>query len=133
MTVLDASNRLWLWFSKNTSFCIDNLKDVVLIIESYDADLAAIYAALSEFEKANLVARSSVEKKEFWTLKRSFSTFEQNVAVSATTAQSIADLINLFGQTFHDDDWQADPLNIKEIDLLRITELTNQLLKKQIP
>lgn len=140
MTVLDASTKLWNWFSKNDTFCIDNMKDVVLISEDFDAEWATLNAALVEFERANVVIKSSVpnsksqkktpEQKDFWVLKKKFSSYEQNVAVSSNVALLLANLINETGEAFGEEDWVADPLNLKEMDILRVTEFCRALINK---
>lgn len=137
MTILEASSLIWKWFSTHDTFSEDNLKEIVLVSEDYGVDWAIFVGALNELEKTGILRKVTISQpgkarviKELWVLFKKFNTYEQTVLLSADTCLTVAEVINSIGDTFEEDGWQSNPTDIKEIDIVRVTNFCKGLINK---
>ena len=100
MNVLEASNKLFEWFSENDSVNVE--RDFLKILpeeKKSTENVACLSAALQDFEKSELVKCNN----DYWILKKPFSSFEQSVKISPQLALSIAHLVNGFCEVVGND------------------------------
>lgn len=134
MTINEASNKLFVWFSENESMNIDSFSDK----ESFFGDkkfskvnVAALIGALEEFEKMDIIKKIVVENETIYILQKSFNSFEQTIKLSVNTCGNIAELINGFCEILKNETDKSDPKNITEKDIKNLATITANLLKLQ--
>jgi hypothetical protein len=116
MTILDASSKLFDWFSLSDKFNFE--EDIHKIIpKAKKEEKAALKCALTEFEGLDIVKRTEINSEEYWVLKKGFQTFEQDVTLSPKTSMLICQLTNAFCKVLGVEDEECDPKDIKEIDI----------------
>ena len=132
MTINEASNKLFVWFSENESMNIDSFSDK----ESFFGDkkfskvnVAALIGALEEFEKMDIIKKIVVENETIYILQKSFNSFEQTIKLSVNTCGNIAELINGFCEILKNETDKSDPKNITEKDIKNLATITANLLK----
>src|SRR3990167_554456 len=135
MTILDATNKLFEWFSKNDVFRLtsmpdkkDDLNQVVLITENPESDRAVFLAALDEIEKADIIRKKAVDFNVYWILTKPLSHYEQTVAISPHTAFYIAEIINKFCDILKDDNDRCNIMKISEKDIRNLGGIINYLV-----
>ena len=125
MTVLDATKKLWLWFSQNNTFSLRRIKDLCLIGETPEDTYAAIRIALKDMEALNMIASATVADEEIWVIRKEFSSYEQTVVISAPLAQAISEITNvLTGES------SSNPGNIQQEDIDIVVSFCADCLKK---
>lgn len=130
MTIVDASSKLFTWFSKNDYFSLEtNFKEIVLISLSPEEDKACVKCALEDLEKLDLIKSSESKGKKIWVLKRAFDTFEQTVSISYQTANSIALIVNSFCENINDTSDQCNPANITHKDMKNVVIICQHIMK----
>lgn len=132
MTITEASNKLFVWFSENESVNIDSFSDK----ESFfgdkkfsKVDVAALVGALEEFEKMDIIKKVTVEGETIYILQKAFGAFEQTVKLSTNTCGGIAELINGFCDLIKNDTDGSDSKNITEKDIKNLVSIATNLLK----
>ena len=126
MTVLDASTKLFLWFQKNNTFCLQSdEKEVVLISEDRERDRASLLAGLENLCENGICRYKKVDDKEYWILSKPFDSIESNVELGAPLASAIAEEINQFCDIIDDHTDQADPTAINEKDIRNFVFIYN--------
>lgn len=121
MTVNESIHNLFIWFSKNDSFNLEeNFKSLFpnYLSDTLDADKASLICALKELEKNNIVRTSSFNKKDYYIIDAPLNTLSQNVSLSASTCMAISDIINKTKVTMERDELSINPLQINETDIL---------------
>jgi hypothetical protein len=131
VTVQDANLIMYEWFSKSNSFTEKELIKILKISESPDEDKAAIMASLVEFEKNGWVKKVLFGNKNYWILNKPFTAFEQSVAVSAPTAQAIAEMINKTCEILNLEKEKCDPTNLTDKDLRNLVSICWNLSEKK--
>ena len=77
MTVLEVSEKLYGWYAENDVFLAEkDFKKIIPLSEDIDVDKACLEAALEELEKHEMIVKKEHGDKEFWILKRPYSSFE---------------------------------------------------------
>jgi hypothetical protein len=118
MNVLEASERLFGWFSENDYFTMEeDFSQVNLISDTPDKDKGVYRIALNELEQNELIANVPIEDKECWVLKKPFTAFEQSVTISPPVAMGLSQVINAACDKFGDDTDYCSPANIQEKDV----------------
>ncbi len=127
MTVLEASENLFQWFSNNDYFELNkNQKSINPISETIEQDRVAIMLALEDLEKAELVASKTLEDGSVcWVLKKPFTSFEQNVNITPPTAMALSQIINDACDHIGDDTDRCDPAMLEEKDIRTLIILYN--------
>jgi hypothetical protein len=132
MTILDASNKLFLWFSERESFNINEHSDKEDFFESKKfskTDLAALIGALDEFEKMEVIKKIEVDGQAIYILKKSFESFEQTIKFSPETCRSISEFINGFCDMIKNETDRCDVKNVTEKDVKNLLMIATNLLK----
>jgi hypothetical protein len=133
MTVLEASGKIYKWFSENDSFSLDeDFKKLVMITDHPKRDRAAVLSALKDLKSAELISSSEIDGIEYWILKKSFLAFPQNVSVSPETALHAAELINNFCSMVDNDTDTCDPANLTDDDVKNLIYIAGLFLKKSL-
>ena len=128
MNVLEASNKLFEWFSENDSVNVE--RDFLKILpeeKKSTENVACLSAALQDFEKSELVKCNN----DYWILKKPFSSFEQSVKISPQLALSIAHLVNGFCEVVGNDLDYCDASDITEKDINNVIVISTHLLDAQ--
>ena len=132
MTVLEATNELYMWFAKNDSFCIDqDFIKIIPITEHPKRDRAAFLSALQEFEKWELVSSSKIEEDKYWVLKKPYSSAPQTIDISADTALGVADTLNKFCDLIKDDTNRCDSTKVDEGDIKNLIYIASLSFSKK--
>jgi len=133
MTVIEACEKLYNWFSKHDYFQNLNahFKELCPVSESLEADKAAILAGLNNLEKLEMISSQKVGEQTFWVLKRPYSSIEQNVSISAPIANLISQFINSFCNATNNSENLCDPSNIGEKDISFLLFMLNGAIKNQ--
>jgi hypothetical protein len=132
MTVLEASNELYSWFSENDTFCLDkDFIKVIAITETPEEDKAAFLCALKDFEKSKLILSSEINSTEYWILNKKFYSYAQNVQINPELALALAGIINKFCEVIGDSTDLCDPANVEEKDIKNLIYITNVLVSEK--
>ena len=125
MNVLEASNKLFEWFSENDSVNIKrDFSKILPDEEQSEENVACLTAALQDFATNEHIKYNN----NYWILKKPFSSFEQSVALNPATALSIAHLINGFCEVVGDNLDYCDASNITEKDINNVIIISTHLL-----
>ena len=125
MNILEASNKLFEWFSENDSVNIERDFSKILPEEEKNKEnIACLTSALQDFEVGELIKYNN----DYWILKKPFSSFEQSTKISPALALSIAHLVNGFCEVIGTDTDYCDPSNIEEKDINNIVLICTHLL-----
>jgi len=134
MTVIDASCKLYEWFSSNDSFHENDFIKVLPISETPEADRACVLAGLDEFEKLNMIKKVTFKNNNYWVLLKSLSSFDQSVSISSNTAIIMAQILNQYCEMTGVVSEKCDPKSLTEKDiknvLFLLTEMTLDKVKK---
>ena len=130
MTVLEATERLFEWFSENDYFVLDeDLIRVNPISDTVERDKAVFLLALEDLESNELLAKGDAQNKKnietVWVLKKPFTAFEQNVAISPSVAMALSQIINNACEEFGDDTDYCSAANLQEKDIRNLILLYN--------
>ncbi|MAF24543.1 hypothetical protein CL634_03065 [bacterium] len=126
MTVLEATNELYLWYAENDSFSLEtDFIKVIPITEHPKRDRAAFLSALEEFEKWELVCSSKIEETKYWTLKKPYTAVTQSVSLAPNTALAVADVLNNFCDIIEDDTNKCNAANVNENDIKNLVYIVN--------
>ena len=129
MTILDASNQLFDWFSDNDSFCIkDDWIKLILLSEHKERDEAAVILALDSLEKSELIKSIIVNdetKRKIWILNRPFDQWDQSVSLTGPTARVVSTTVNNFCDLIQDQTDRCDSTNISEKDIRNLAIVCN--------
>ena len=129
MTVLEASGSIYEWYQQHDSFVLeDNLKDVAPNSSSIEKDNAALWCALLDFEKMEMVNSCEIDGRRYWILRKGFDSFEQTVVITPMVAVTIAGMVNTYCDSLEVDSEKADPANIEEKDIKNLLFILNQSL-----
>ena len=117
MTIIDATNKLFDWFSDNDSFCMaDDFQKLVLVTESRERDESSIKLALQNLQESHLVKQDG----NYWILNRPFQQWEQSVGINGPVSTAISKTINDFCDLIDDQTDRCDASDLKEKDIRNI-------------
>ena len=128
MTVLDATNKLFDWFSDNDSFClIEDWTSLIIISEHKERDETAVKLALSNLEETGLIKSLDTKNKEkkYWILCKPFDQWEQSVSLTGPTSRGVSEVLNLFCDMIEDQSDRCDSSAISEKDIRNILIVSN--------
>jgi hypothetical protein len=109
----------------------DHFQRAIVLTEDEGADKASFSAALGEFEQSGLVARESFEGKEYYILKKTLDSVDQDVSVNHPLALKISIQINEFCERVKDFQDVCDPAEIHSRDLLNLTFMIDYFIEKE--
>lgn len=116
MTVLEASGKLFDWFSSHDKFNFDDDMSELINKPSLES-MAAVKCALEEFEGMDIVKSTEIRDRKYWILKKNFESFDQEVKLSPKTCQTISQLVNAFCKVLEIEDEECDATNVQEKDI----------------
>ena len=126
MTILEASERLFKWFSENDYFDMEfDFIRVNPITETKEKDIAALTLALEDLEKNDLIGSKTIDDKTCWILKKPFAAYEQNITLTPPTSMALSQIINTACEAIGDDTDLCDPANVQEKDVRNLLLLFN--------
>lgn len=128
MTILEASQELLTWFSKNDSFSI--IDDSKTFLKKDNLTLnenAAVSLALNDLEKMGLINRFVLDSKEIWVMKKPLALLSQSVEISGQLSIHIANIINNFFSLTDDKENMCDSSNISQDDIAKLVEICSYL------
>ena len=131
MTIIEASSRLYQWFSENDSFSLDkDFIKIITITEEPNRDKVAFKCALKRLDEMGMIKSefSPDDHLEYWVLNKAFLTFEQNVTVSPELAITVSDIINKFCEVTGNQIDVCDPSSIEEKDIKNLIYIANILV-----
>ena len=132
VTVLEASGKLYIWFTENDSFLMeDNFSSAVVVTVDEEADKACFLCALESMEKeAGIVKKTRLNEKDYWFLRQPLQSIEQDLTISFETITMICamleDLSAINGVRVN-----FDPSSISERDLQEVLLGSMELFPKK--
>ena len=134
MTIIEASLKLYEWFSEKDSFSLESDFKKFSPEEEADVDKtlqrkAAVNCALLEYEEMGLIKSSEVNKKKIWTLKKSFDSFDQTLKISPDTCLSVAQILNGVNNIIDIGMDECDPKNLTEKDIKHLIMICSTLIQ----
>ena len=131
MTVLQATEKIYKWYSENDSFSLEkDFKKIIMISDHPERDKAAFLSSLNQLENAELISSSEIDGKRYWVLRKSFLAFPQSVSIDPSTALAIAELINGFCDLIDDSTEKCDPTSIRDEDIRNLIYIGGLFVKK---
>lgn len=132
MTIIDASSKLFHWFSKNHSVNINDPSQAEKLGATDAESFAAFQLAILQFEKLELVKHfTDKDGSTIYVMEKEMKNFQQSVSLDGETARIVSEKINSFCEQINDrTDW-CDPLNITTRDILNLTFIIEFLSKAQ--
>jgi hypothetical protein len=128
MTVIDATGKLFEWFSEHDSFELEkDFMKIMEVVESPERDKSAFLAALTTFEQSDFVKMVEYKEVKRWVLVKNYEAFEQAVTVGGETSRGIATVLNTFCDVLGDQTDHCDATNIVEKDIRNLVGLTNYM------
>ena len=122
MTVIDANNLIFDWFSHNDSLVLErDLKQVVAIFEDEKETKIIMKMALSDLCEAKLIRVCEDEK--YYILNKPFASYQQNPEISNFVAGYVSKEINDFCELIQDDTDMCDSGNITEKDIKNLCHI----------
>ena len=132
MTVNDAVEKLFSWFSDHDTFQMErDFKELVVITDNMDEEKCAISCALKDMESNNIISSNTTNKTDYYILCRKLQAFSQDVSIDGETAWAMANVINGVCEAMEDYVDQCDPINLKPLDIKNITFIAMEQLRKE--
>ncbi len=132
MTVLDTSTKLYQWFSDNEIFRISrNFKDIFLISEDEEADLASLKCALDCLEDAKIIKSTKIDDEKIYVLNQKLDSIDMSVDLDYNVAHKVASCVNQFCERIDDYTDISDPSNITKKDILNLTLIVDYFYDKE--
>lgn len=130
MTVLEASGELFDWFNQNDKFDLE--EDISKLLKKPSkSDKAAVKCALEEFEQMDVVKSTEISGEKIWVLKKSFSSFDQEVKLSPTSCHSISQIINAFREVLGVKEEESNPTSISSEDIDNLLLICNLFINEK--
>lgn len=130
MTVIESTMKLVEWFQKNHTFTLNkNFKDIVIISEDEDADIASVLCGLRRLEKLNILSQEMINGNEVFVLERPMESVDQTISISAPLAKDIALIINKVVEEEDAKEDFCDFTNLRERDLKNLVFITKNLAR----
>ena len=132
MTVVDATNKLFEWFSEHDSFELEkDFIKIMNVVEWPEEDKSAFLGALATFEENGFVKMIEYKEVKRWILAKKYGAYEQNVALGPETSQGIALILNTMCDVLGDQSDYCDSTNIVERDIRNLVGLTNYMSNRE--
>ena len=131
MTVNDAMEKLFSWFSDHDTFQIErDFKELVVITDNIDEEKCAISCALKDMESNNIISSHTTNKTDYYILCRKLQAFSQDVAVDGETAWAMANVLNGVCEAINDYQDQCNPLILRPLDIKNLTFIAGEQMRK---
>ena len=131
MTVNDAVEKLFSWFSDHDTFQMErDFKELVVITDNMDEEKCAISCALKDMESNNIISSNTTNKTDYYILCRKLQAFSQDVSIDGDTAWSMANVLNGVCEALDDFTDQCNPINLRPLDIKNITFIAMEQMRK---
>ena len=131
MTVNDAVEKLFTWFSDHDTFQMErDFKELVVITDNIDEEKCAISCALKDMESNNIISSHITNKTDYYILCRKLQAFSQDVAIDGETAWAIANVLNGVCESINDYVDQCNPMILRPLDIKNITFIATEQMRK---
>ena len=131
MTIIEASGKLFKWFSEHESFEIDrDFIKLVMVSDNEERDKTAVLCSLAEFEKSQMIGSQIINDKKHWVLRKAFSSYEQSVEIQSDLALAVSLALNEFCEAIEDDTDRCDPLNLSARDIQNLVLIYRHIQSK---
>ena len=132
MTVVDATNMLFDWYSENDSFELEkDFMRIIPVTDTPEEDRSAFLCALDGFEQNMFVKSVEYKGARRWILAKPYESYEQTVTVGPDTCQGVALIINSMCDTIGQDTDRCEVTNIVEKDIRNLVGLTNYMTNQR--
>ena len=132
MTVADATNRLFEWFSGHDSFELErDFLEIMSVVDYPEEDKSAFIGALAGFEESGFVKMVEYKKVRRWILAKKYEAYEQSVTIGPETSQGLALILNTMCEVIDDQSDYCDPTNIVEKDIRNLVGITNYMSNRE--
>ena len=124
MTVLDAQNLLYEWYSDHDSFEINrDIKKIVPIMDNEEECLSAFKLALKMLTDRELIASEEYGDKVYFILIKSYESFSQPVELASFTTKWLSNEINEFCDLIEDKTDLCAASNITDKDIRNLVHI----------
>ena len=131
MTVNDAIEKLFSWFSDHDTFQMErDFKDLVVITDNMDEEKCAILCALKNMESNDIISSHTTNKTDYYILCRKLQAFSQDVSVDGETAWAMANVLNGVCEGINDYTDQCNPMILKSLDVKNIVFIATEQMRK---
>ena len=131
MTINDAAEKLFNWFSDHDTFQMErDFKELVVITDNMDEEKCAISCALKDMESNNIISSNTTNKTDYYILCRKLQAFSQDVSIDGDTAWSMANVLNGVCEALDDFTDQCNPINLRPLDIKNITFIAMEQMRK---
>ena len=132
MTVVDATNKLFEWFSEHDSFELErDFLEIMSVVDYPEEDKSAFIGALAGFEENGFVKMVEYKKVRRWILAKKYEAYEQSVTIGPETSQGLALILNTMCEVIDDQSDYCDPTNIVEKDIRNLVGITNYMSNRE--
>lgn len=125
MTIFEAQSTLFAHFMENDVLKFKEIKNVFLTIGEENVENEIVKLALLDLEKREIVSKFLIANATdvAWVLNKPLQQYEQQVALSPLTAQTIARVINTECEKHGDKANLCNPVAIQDKDIQNILKL----------
>lgn len=120
MTILEASNHLVAFFSKNDIFELGRDFNKIVLISDDDGDKAVILSSLDDLEKRELVIKKHFNTLDYWCLRRPLEFENQALLVPLSVAIEVSSFLN---NAAPKNDTRSNPLSLTAEDIVNLLVL----------
>lgn len=126
MTIVEIKNQVLTHFFNNTIFSLSSDSQKIEL----DDDLKplteeVVRTVLVDLENLGLIKKVASAQKEIWILTQSLTAFNQNVTITAATAEMISDTINSFREANEISGDISDKTKITEADIINLVNISH--------
>ena len=131
MTVNDAVEKLFSWFSDHDTFQMErDFKELVVITDNMDEEKCAISCALKDMESNNIISSNTTNKTDYYILCRKLQAFSQDVSIDGETAWAMANILNGVCEGINDYTDQCNPMILRPLDIKNIVFVATEQMRK---
>lgn len=131
MTVNDAIEKLFSWFSDHDTFQMErDFKDLVVITDNIDEEKCAVSCALKDMESNNIISSHTTNKIDYYILCRKLQAFSQDVSIDGETAWAMANVLNGVCEVIGDFSDQCNPISLRPLDVKNIVFVATEQMRK---
>ena len=131
MTVNDAIEKLFTWFSDHDTFQMErDFKEVVVITDNIDEEKCTILCALKNMESNDIISSHTTNKTDYYILCRKLQAFSQDVSIDGETAWELANVLNGVCEGINDFTDQCNPMTLRSLDIKNIVFIAREQMRK---
>lgn len=128
MTTIEASIKLFDWFSSSDYFNYPKDCQKLLGVFENDYDFLPIKTALSNLQESKIISSELDKENTIYFLNKKLNQAEQSVELNYSVALDVANTINWFcNEIAKDESAVCDPSSITQKDIYNLTYIINFL------